>query len=82
VAFMRAVNNADCTVTVLLRTLLGYHSFSARTRVPQASGEGRGRPPTSCAIPLVLTSERFSSVTTEQPWRQYSDSLGRWVVGH
>lgn len=39
---------------VLLRVLLGQHPLTSRPRVSQATGEGRGRPPSTRVLPLEL----------------------------
>lgn len=77
---------------VLLRVLLGQHPLTSRPRVSQATGEGRGRPPSTRVLPLelrelvesksqpCLTPRPSSPVNPRQPApKKSSCSLGqRW----
>lgn len=57
-------------LAVLLWILLGEHSFSGWTRVPQATREGRRRPAPSCALPLEL-----------RPGPKASSTGANWIEG-
>lgn len=56
ISFSSHFSNVSSISTVLLRTLLGSHSFPSWTRIPQAVGQGRRRPSTRRSISLVLNS--------------------------